>query len=132
MLYLQSFLRKGVSLGHVGRNKNLKDLKAGFEECTALARRKSRDPWEEARHLCTVTRCLSKGCWILEILYCNPKGHRALLRVPSKEGRGVRLCWALSKPEGPQGLKVEQSERGGGGRDMIFLFMSEEPLVPRS
>ena len=27
ILYLQSFLRKGVSLGHVGRNQNLKDLK---------------------------------------------------------------------------------------------------------
>ena len=26
MLSLQSFLRKGVSLGHVGRNYNLKDL----------------------------------------------------------------------------------------------------------
>ena len=30
---------------------------------------------------------------------CDPKGHRVLLRVPSTEGRGVRLCWALSKPE---------------------------------
>jgi len=29
MLSLQSFLRKGVSLGHVGRNDNLKDLKGG-------------------------------------------------------------------------------------------------------
>ena len=27
MLSLQSFLRKGVSLGHVGKNQNLKDLK---------------------------------------------------------------------------------------------------------
>ena len=27
MLDLQSFLRKGVSLGHVGRNQNLKDPK---------------------------------------------------------------------------------------------------------
>ena len=27
MLYLQSFLRKGVSLGYVGSNYNLKDLK---------------------------------------------------------------------------------------------------------
>jgi len=42
-------------------------------------------------------------CWILEILYCNPKGGRALLRIPSTEGRGVCLCWAKSKPEGPQG-----------------------------
>jgi hypothetical protein len=35
-------------------------------------------------------------CWILEILYCNPKGRRALLRVPSAAGRSVCLCWAKS------------------------------------
>ena len=40
---------------------------------------------------------------ILEILCCDPKGHRALLWVPSTEGRGVRLCWALSKPKEPKG-----------------------------
>ena len=42
-------------------------------------------------------------CWILEILYCNPKGRRALLRIPSTEGRSVCLCWAKSKPKGPKG-----------------------------
>jgi hypothetical protein len=31
-------------------------------------------------------------CWILEILFCTPKGHRALLRIPSTEGRSVCLC----------------------------------------
>ena len=31
MLSLQSFLRKGVSLGYVGRNYNLKDLKDHLE-----------------------------------------------------------------------------------------------------
>ena len=41
-------------------------------------------------------------CWILEILYCNPKGRRALLRIPSSEGRSVCLCWAKSKPKGPK------------------------------
>ena len=35
-------------------------------------------------------------CWILEILYCDPKGRRALLRVPSKVGRSACLCWAHS------------------------------------
>ena len=30
MLYLPSFLRKGVSLGRVGRNQNLKDLKGCY------------------------------------------------------------------------------------------------------
>ena len=35
MLSLQSFLRKGVSLGYVGQNENLKDLKAR-EKATAL------------------------------------------------------------------------------------------------
>ena len=35
--------------------------------------------------------------WILEVLYCNPQGSRAFLRILSTEGRGIRLCWALSK-----------------------------------
>ena len=42
-------------------------------------------------------------CWILEILFCTPKGRRALLRIPSTEGRSVCLCWAPSKPKGPKG-----------------------------
>ena len=41
--------------------------------------------------------------WILKILYCNPRGRRALLRIPSTEGRSVCLCWAPSKPQGPKG-----------------------------
>ena len=45
-------------------------------------------------------------CWILEILYCNPKGRRALLRVPSTVGRSVCLCWEHLKPEGPKGGHV--------------------------
>jgi hypothetical protein len=36
---------------------------------------------------------------------CAPKGSRALLRIPSTERRGVRLCWAHSKPKGPKGPK---------------------------
>ena len=32
-----------------------------------------------------------------------PKGRRALLRIPSTEGRSVCLCWAPSKPKGPKG-----------------------------
>ena len=42
-------------------------------------------------------------CWILEILYCTPKGRRALLRIPSTEGRSVCLCWAKSISKGPKG-----------------------------
>ena len=41
--------------------------------------------------------------WILEILYCNPKGRRALLRIPPPEGRSVCLCWEHSKPKGLKG-----------------------------
>ena len=48
-------------------------------------------------------------CWILEILYCDPKGLRALLRVPSTVGRSVCLCWALSKPKGPKGSESDVS-----------------------
>ena len=39
----------------------------------------------------------------LEILYCDPKGRRALLRVPSTVGRSVCLCWEHSKHKGPKG-----------------------------
>ena len=42
-------------------------------------------------------------CWILEILDCDPKGRRALLRIPSTVGRSVCLCWAPSQPKGPTG-----------------------------
>ena len=42
----------------------------------------------------------------LEILYCTPKGRRALLRIPSTEGRSVCLWWAPSKPTGPNGGEV--------------------------
>jgi hypothetical protein len=31
------------------------------------------------------------------------KGRRALLRIPSTEGRSVCLCWEHSKPKGPKG-----------------------------
>ena len=43
-----------------------------------------------------------KGC-ILEILYCDPKGKGAFLHILFTEGRGVRSCWAVSKPKGPRG-----------------------------
>ena len=38
MLYLQFFLRKGVLLGHVGRNQDLKDRKDGSHTPLARAR----------------------------------------------------------------------------------------------
>ena len=49
-------------------------------------------------------------CWILEILCCNLKGRRALLRIPSAEGRSVYLCWAPSKPEEPASSGTPPSE----------------------
>ena len=39
--------------------------------------------------------------WIPDILCCDPTRSRALLRVLSTEGRGVRLCLASLKPKGP-------------------------------
>ena len=45
-------------------------------------------------------------CWILQFLYCDPKGRRALLRVPSTEGRSVCPCWAKSKSKGPKGVRL--------------------------
>ena len=47
-----------------------------------------------------------------EILYCDPKGRRALLRTPSTEGRRVCLCWAPSKPKGPQGRALRRAHWG--------------------
>ena len=43
---------------------------------------------------------------------CNisPKGCRALLRIPSTEGRSVCLCWAPSKPQGPKGPCSERCD----------------------
>ena len=78
--------RTGVSLGYVGRNYNVKDLK-GFTAGPVYGRAK-----------CLPMLGAFKGPkgLILEILGCDPKGHKALLRAPSTEGRGVRLCWAHS------------------------------------
>ena len=56
---------------------------------------------------------------ILEILCCDPKGRRALLRVPSTEGRGVCLCWALSKPKGPKRIGYSSNSSNSKGPDVI-------------
>ena len=40
--------------------------------------------------------------WILQVLYCDPNGSRAFLRILSTEGRGVRIWWAHSKPKRPK------------------------------
>ena len=47
-------------------------------------------------------------------LYCNPKGRRAFLRIPSTVGRSVCLCWAPSKPKGPKGCDPSGSMRAQG------------------
>ena len=75
----------------------------GFEDHASSILEQQRQPsslrWEPPRQPSALY------CWILEILYCDPKGRRALLRVPSTVGRSVCLCWALSKPKGPKELK---------------------------
>ena len=79
-------------------------------------------------------------CWILEILYCDPKGRRALLRVPSTVERSVCLCWALSKPKGPKGslssvayLSLNLEVLGIGGDDVGVMQSTKAPsLVSRS
>ena len=88
-LFCISFLRKGEVLACVGSIQNLKDLK-DLEVHTLASHREPSALY----------------CWVLESLYCNPKGRRALLRIPSTEGRIVCLCWAKSKPEGSKGLTV--------------------------
>ena len=84
-----------------------------------------RSPFRRSpRAVCTVRL-------VLEILCCDPKGHRALLRVPTTEGRGARLCWALSKPTGLKGATtLRQAECilglhtyiiGSRSRDGLFV-----------
>ena len=41
----------------------------------------------------------------------HPKGRRALLRIPSTEGRSVCLCWEHLKLKGPKGPKEPKGVR---------------------
>ena len=83
-LYCGSRLRSGEVFVYVGSTQNLKDLKDGNHPV---------DTHREPSAL---------YCWIFEILYCDPKGRKALLRVPSTVGRSVCLCWEHSNPKGPK------------------------------
>ena len=40
------------------------------------------------------------------------KGSRPFLRILSTEGRGVRLCRAISKPKGPKDLRTKLKAQG--------------------
>ena len=57
----------------------------------------------------------------------HPKGRRALLQIPSMEGRSVCLCWAPSKPRGPKGQNYsrtctkETCNRAGTGVEGALL-----------
>ena len=65
-------------------------------------------------------------CWILGILYCDPNGRRALLRVPSSEGRSVCLCWAKSKPKG------QRTRKQGLSADPAYGYARCSPLLGES
>ena len=58
-------------------------------------------------------------------MYCDPKGRRALLRVPSTEGRSVCLCWEHSKPKGPKGKSEPDS-----GPDFRVLALKALKVFP--
>jgi len=73
-------------LACVGCIHNLKDLKDLLKDLQTDARREP---------------SALEG-WILQVLYCDPNGSRAFLRILSAEGRGVRLCWGKPKPKGSQ------------------------------
>jgi hypothetical protein len=74
----------------------------GGRRC-ALARVHGAVPGDQALATPSANRLLEES-WVLEILYCDPKGSMGFLRILSTEGRGVRLWWAHSKPERPKGL----------------------------
>ena len=97
-----SRLRKGEVFAYVGLPQNLKDLK-------------------EDHPLDTRREPSALYCWIFEILYCNPKGRRALLRIPSTEGRSVCLCGAPSKPKGPT-----RTEGSGPGSSMSLTAIRKD------
>ena len=72
--------------------------------------------------------------WLRSARPCNPKGRRALLRVPSKIGRSVCLCWAKSKPKGPQGLCESSCEgdlSGGLSADKTRVALSPKVMSPQ-
>ena len=68
-------------------------------------------------------------CWMLKILYCNPKGRRALLRIPSTEGRSVCLCWEHSKQKGPKRLSETSSIPAGYTTIQVVFFFILNPLL---
>ena len=44
---------------------------------------------------------------MLEVLDCESKGSRAVLRILPTEGRGVGLCWAHAQPQAPKAPRQE-------------------------
>ena len=131
-LFCISFLRKGEVLAYVGRIHNLKDLKDHLQKPALTwgpGVRVSAFPDGDTSYapledhpLATQCEPSALYCWILEILYCNPKGRRAVLRTPSTEGRSGCLYWAPSKPKGPKGLSPGSAPAGilPGGRKFVL------------
>ena len=80
---------QGEVFAYVGSIQNLKDLKGvcanAFPDGDTSYTPLEDHPLDARREPSALY------CWILEFLYCDPKGRRALLRIPSTEGRGVRL-----------------------------------------
>ena len=73
MLYMQSFLRKGVSLGYGGRNYSLKDLKDGPASGESLV---TGPPRERV----TGWARLRKESHTYREAWCDPKGSMAFLQ----------------------------------------------------
>jgi hypothetical protein len=115
---------KGSRLGRAGLSQNLKDLKEAWCVCEHDSLDQLKYPTED-HPLATATHREPSAlyCWILEILYCNPKGRRALLRVPSTEGRSVCLCWSIQDVKGLKDLVP-----GGRVRLCLPWSNSDAPL----
>ena len=102
-----------MNLCYVGSIQNLKDL----NDLNALNARRQPSPLEG---------------WILEVIYCGPKGSRAVLWVLFTEGRGARLCWALLTPEGPEdteGPPRVQAVPFHANCEMLTTFPNAPPSV---
>ena len=77
MLDLESFLRKGVSLGHVGRNSNLKDLKDHADAAVAEPNSQSHEG------LFLALQCMAAGL-LIEQRHHMPLSRRAAASCDSK------------------------------------------------
>jgi hypothetical protein len=108
------FYVKGVSLGHVGRNENLKDLTERNPKCLP--------------QLASILR--HAILFRIKSILVNKHG----LSTEQRTSSGIRLCWELEEPEGPEiwtfviYFPQHNTQQPGGGGVFIELMSSDRQL----